>query len=38
VESRSPDVKICDVLREFEINTHEEHIARAEEVQTMRRS
>jgi len=33
IESRSPDVKVADVLKEFKILTHEEHIRRAEIVQ-----
>ena len=33
IESRSPDVKIEDVLKEFNILIHEEHIRRAELVQ-----
>ena len=33
IESRSADVKVADVLREFEIKTHEQHIAAAEAVQ-----
>lgn len=33
IESRSPDVRVADVLKEFEILTHEEHIARAEIIQ-----
>ena len=37
LESRSPDVKIADVLREFEVRTHEEHIARADALQTEHR-
>ncbi len=37
LESRAPEVKVADVLREFEIRTHEEHIARAEAMQNMRR-
>jgi beta-ureidopropionase len=38
LESRSPDVKLSEVLREFEIRTHEEHIARADVMQNERRS
>lgn len=37
LESRSADVKVADVLREFDIRTHEEHIARAELMQKKRR-
>ena len=37
LESRSPDVKVADVLREFDIRTHEEHIARADSMQKRRR-
>ncbi len=37
LESRSPDVKVADVLREFDIRTHEQHIARADEMQAARR-
>jgi beta-ureidopropionase len=37
LESRSPDVRIADVLREFEIETYAEHIARAEAMQNERR-
>jgi len=33
LESRSADVKVADVLREFDIRTHEEHIARADLMQ-----
>jgi predicted amidohydrolase len=38
LESRSPDVKVADVLREFDINTHEEHIARADALQEKHRT
>jgi beta-ureidopropionase len=38
IESRSPDVKVADVLKEFEIKTHEEDIAHAEAVQTKHRA
>jgi len=34
IESRSPDVKIADVLKEFEFQTHEELIQAAEKRQT----
>jgi hypothetical protein len=37
MESRSPDVKIADVLREFEMLTHEQHIRRADKIQKTRR-
>jgi predicted amidohydrolase len=37
LESRSPEVKVADVLREFEFLTHEQHIARAESMQDERR-
>jgi predicted amidohydrolase len=37
LESRSPDVRVADVLREFDIRTHEEHVARADSMQTARR-
>ncbi|MFV1964822.1 MAG: nitrilase-related carbon-nitrogen hydrolase [Pirellulaceae bacterium] len=37
LESRSPDLQIADVLREFDIRTHEEHIARADTMQAERR-
>jgi len=33
IESRSPDVKIADVMREFEFQTYEEHIHAADERQ-----
>ena len=33
IESRSPDVKITDVLREFNIKTHKEHIQYADKIQ-----
>ncbi len=38
LESRSPDVKVADVLREFDIRTHKQHIARADAMQRERRS
>jgi predicted amidohydrolase len=34
LESRSPELRIADVLREFELETYAEHIARAEAMQT----
>lgn len=37
LESRSADVKVADVLREFDILTHEQHIARADALQRQRR-
>jgi predicted amidohydrolase len=37
LESRSPDVKVADVLREFDFLTHEQHIARADAMQRERR-
>ncbi len=37
IESRSPDVKVADVLKEFELQTHEEHIAAADQLQRSRR-
>ncbi|HUV42066.1 MAG TPA: carbon-nitrogen hydrolase family protein [Sedimentisphaerales bacterium] len=37
VESRSADIKIADVLKEFDIPTFEEHIVRAEKVQDKHR-
>jgi hypothetical protein len=33
LESRSPDVRIADVLEEFELQTYEEHIRQADERQ-----
>lgn len=33
IESRSADVKVADVMKEFELDTHEEHIQAAEAVQ-----
>ena len=33
IESRSPDVRVADVMKEFEFKTHEEHIQAAEAVQ-----
>ncbi len=33
IESRSEDVKVNDVLQEFEIRTHAEHINRADQMQ-----
>lgn len=37
MESRAPDLKIADVLKEFGIPTHEEYIAQAEAAQDTRR-
>ena len=37
IESRSADVKIADVLEQFELKTHREHIQAAEVVQNTRR-
>ena len=37
LESRSPDVKIADVLEEFELKTHKEHIHAADVAQNARR-
>ena len=37
LESRSPDVKIADVMKEFELQTRDEHIAEADEAQRRRR-
>ena len=33
IESRSPEVRIADVMKEFELKTHEEHMQAAEAVQ-----
>ena len=33
IESRSADVKVADVVREFELKTHEQHMQAAEAVQ-----
>ncbi len=33
IESLSPDVKIADILKEFELKTHEEHIKSATDMQ-----
>ena len=38
IESRSPDVKVADVLKEFELDTYEEHIAKADEAQRKARA
>ena len=38
IESRSPDVRIADVMEEFELDTHKEHIQAAEIVQNERRA
>ncbi len=37
IESRSPDVKVADVLREFEMKTYDEHMMAAEIEQEKRR-
>ena len=37
LESRDPEVKIADVMAEFELQAHEEHIAAAEVVQKANR-
>jgi len=37
IESRSPEVKVDDVLKEFEFQTHEEHIQAAENRQNKER-
>jgi len=37
IESRSPDVKISDIMKEYELKTHEEHIAMADQVQNQSR-
>lgn len=37
IESLSPDVRVVDILREFEIKTYEEHIASAELLQNKTR-
>ncbi|MHC4559777.1 MAG: carbon-nitrogen hydrolase family protein [Planctomycetota bacterium] len=37
IESRSPDVKIAEVMKEFEFQTHEEHIQAAEQRQKKER-
>ena len=34
---RSPDVRIADIIQEFELETYAEHIARAEAMQRDRR-
>ena len=33
IESRSPDVRVADVMKEFEFKTHEQHIQAAEAIQ-----
>lgn len=38
LESRSPEVKIADVMKEFELMTRDEHIEEADEAQRARRS
>ena len=37
IESRSPDVKIADIMKEFDLKSHEEHIALAEKAQNQAR-
>ena len=37
IESRCPDLKVADVLAEFDIKTHEQYIASAEAVQDQHR-
>jgi predicted amidohydrolase len=37
IESRSPEVRIADVLKEFELETHADYIARAETMQQKHR-
>jgi predicted amidohydrolase len=37
IESRSPEVRIADVLTEFDLETHADYIARAEAMQQTRR-
>jgi predicted amidohydrolase len=37
IESLSPDVRVKDILTEFELKTHEEHIASAELIQVSAR-
>jgi predicted amidohydrolase len=37
IESRSPDVKIADVMEEFELQTRDEHIEEADKAQRARR-
>jgi hypothetical protein len=37
MESRSPDIRIADVLKEFGIPTHEEFIAQSDAAQDARR-
>ncbi len=38
IESRSADVKVADVMKEFDMQTRDEHIEEADEVQRARRS
>jgi beta-ureidopropionase len=33
IESRSPEVRVADIMKEFELKTHEEHMQAAEAVQ-----
>jgi len=37
IESRSPDLKVADIMKEFELKTHEEHIAFATKAQDDKR-
>jgi beta-ureidopropionase len=38
LESRSPEVRIAEVLKEFDLETHADYIARAERMQQQRRA
>ena len=33
MESLSPEIRVADILKEFELKTHEEHIAEADAMQ-----
>ena len=33
IESLSPEVRVADILKEFELKTHEEHIGEADAAQ-----
>ncbi|MFC2124053.1 carbon-nitrogen hydrolase family protein [Bacteroidota bacterium] len=37
IESRSPDVKVADIMKEFDLKSHEEHMASAEIAQDQAR-
>jgi hypothetical protein len=37
IESLDPDVRIADVLEEFDLKTHEQHIGEADTAQRRRR-